>query len=149
MGRGFWMMENISTLSQYNSESANQNTLFKPKNTVRYRYPAGSWGSSTPKYPNPSVKIDYYLSEKLDQPIRLEIKNDAGKVVYHLVSDTTKLEEKAKVVRDMATEDIRFITSKNLAVNKGLNRFEWDFRSTGAWHKKDGRRYKNGPMVPP
>ncbi|MEO1051227.1 MAG: hypothetical protein AAFX87_11400 [Bacteroidota bacterium] len=149
MGRGFWILDNISTLRQYNSESAGQNVLFKPKDTYRYRYPAGSWGSSTPRYPSPSVKIDYYLSEIPDQPIRLEIKDATGKVVYHLVSDTTKLKEKAKVVRDMATEDIRFITSKSLSVKKGLNRFEWDFRSTGPWHKKASNRYKNGPMLPP
>ncbi|NNK73485.1 MAG: hypothetical protein HKO94_09870, partial [Flavobacteriaceae bacterium] len=149
MGRGFWILNDISTLRQYDPENSEQNVLFRPKNTYRYRNPAGSWGSSTPKYPLPSVKIDYYLSEKPDQPIRLEIKDVTGKIVYHIVSDTTKLKEKAKVVRDMATEDIRFITSKSLSVEKGLNRFAWDFSSTGAWHKEKDRRYKNGPIVPP
>ncbi|NNK87506.1 MAG: hypothetical protein HKO90_04425 [Flavobacteriaceae bacterium] len=149
MGRGFWILNNISTLRQYDPESSEQNVLYKPKNTYRYRLPAGSWGSSTPKYPRPSVKIDFYLAEKPDQPIRLEIKNASGRVVYHIVSDTTKLKEQAKVVRDMATEDIRFITSKNLSVKKGLNRFKWDFSSTGAWHKEKDKRYKNGPIVPP
>ncbi|MGB0525781.1 MAG: hypothetical protein ACPGJS_22570 [Flammeovirgaceae bacterium] len=148
MGRGFWILDNISTLRQYNSESAGH-LLFKPKNTYRYRYPAGAWGSSTPKYPRPSVKIDYYLSEKPDQPVRLEIKGETGKVVYHIVSDTTKFKENAKVVRDMATEDIRFIINKRLSIHKGINRFEWDFRSTGAWHQTSSRRYKNGPIVPP
>ncbi|MDW7693118.1 hypothetical protein R9C00_09680 [Flammeovirgaceae bacterium SG7u.111] len=149
MGRGFWILENISTLRQYTPEGVEQHMLFKPKNTVRYRSPAGSWGSETPTYPRPSVKIDYYLSEKADQPIRLEIKDEKGKVVYHIVSDTTKLVEKAKVIRDMATEDIRFITSKSLSTKKGMNRFAWDFRSTGPWHKAASRRYKNGSIVLP
>jgi len=149
MGRGFWILDDISTLKQYNPKGFEENMLFKSKKTYRYRLPSGSWGSSTPKYPSPSVKIDYYLSEKPDEAIRLEIKDETGEVLYNIVSDTTELDETAKVIRDMSTEDIRFITSKSLSLNKGLNRFEWDFRSTGAWHKDDHERYKNGPIVSP
>jgi photosystem II stability/assembly factor-like uncharacterized protein len=149
MGRGFWILDDMSLLRQYEGTKENENVLFKPKDTYRYRMPAGAYRSSTPDYPKPSVKIDYYLAGKAEQPIQLEIKNASGEVVYHIFSDTTKLKEKAKVVRDMATEDVRFITAKNLAVNKGLNRFEWDFESLGPWHKTKSRRYKNGPIVPP
>jgi photosystem II stability/assembly factor-like uncharacterized protein len=149
MGRGFWVLDNVSTLRQYTAINAEENTLFKPKDTYRYRMPAGSYRSSTPEYPRPSVKIDYYLSEKAQQPIHVEIKNASGELVYHIVSDTTKLKQESKVVRDMATEDVRFITNKNLSVKKGLNRFEWEFESIGPWHKTKSRRYKNGPMVPP
>ncbi|MBL7473272.1 hypothetical protein [Robertkochia sediminum] len=149
MGRGFWILDDISPLRQYASERSGENHLYKPKSTYRYRMPSGAWNSTTPKYPNPSVKIDYYLAEKPEQAIELEIKDDMGNVVYHIVSDTTTLKVKEKVVRDMATEEIRFVTNKNLSVKKGMNRFEWNFRSTGAWHKDEGRRYKNGPIVPP
>ncbi|MEM1001141.1 MAG: hypothetical protein AAGH46_00665 [Bacteroidota bacterium] len=149
MGRGFWILNNISTLRQYTKENSKEYALFKPKDTYRYRTPSGSWGSSTPNYPSPSVIIDYYLPEKAKQPLRLEIKDANGNVVYNIVSDTTKMKGETKVVRDMATEDIRFITNKNLETKKGLNRFEWNFRGTGAWHKEKSRRYKNGPVVPP
>lgn len=149
MGRGFWILDDISLLRHYNIEDTEKYTLFKPKNTVRYRMPKGSYGSSTPKYPIPSVKIDYNISEKPNHPIQLEIKNATDKVVYHIVSDTTALTEKDKVIRDMATEDIRYVINKKLTLKKGLNRFEWDFSSTGAWHKDKNRRYKNGPLVPP
>ncbi|THD67398.1 hypothetical protein E7Z59_06970 [Robertkochia marina] len=148
MGRGFWIMDDISTLRQYTTGSTEEHRLFQPKNTVRYRTPAGAYNSTTPEYPNPSIKIDYYLSEKPGQPIALEIKDETGKV-YHIVSDTAKLKQKDKVIRDMATEDIRWVTNKNLSTNQGLNRFEWNFRSTGPWHKQAGRRYQNGPIVPP
>ena len=149
MGRGFWILDAISTLRQYDPEGSGQNMLFGPKDTYRYRMPAGAWGSSTPNYPNPSVKIDYYLSGKPDHPIELEIKDETGKIVYHIVSDTAKLKENEKVIRDMSTENIRFITSTQLSTHKGLNRFKWNFRSTGAWHKKDSKRYQDGPLVPP
>jgi len=149
MGRGFWMLNDMSTLRQYNLNNTEQNNLFTPANTYRYRSPAGSYKSSTPNYPRPSLKIDYYLTEKADKPIQLEFKDEEGKVVYHIVSDTTKLKGKAKVIRDMATEEIRFVTTKNLSIKKGMNRFEWDFEHIGPWHRNKNRRYKNGPLVPP
>lgn len=149
MGRGFWVLNNISTLRQYDPENQEQNILFKPKNTYRYRYPEGSWGSSTPEYPRPSIKIDYFLSEKPGLAIQLQIKDESGKVVYHVVSDTSEIRENTRVIRNMATEEIRFVSSKSLTMNKGFNRFAWDFSSTGAWHKADSRRYQNGPIVPP
>ncbi|MEM9837432.1 MAG: hypothetical protein AAF828_13065, partial [Bacteroidota bacterium] len=150
MGRGFWVLENMSALRTYTPTSANQHELFQPKNTHRYRAPAGSYGSTTPRYPRPAVSIDYYLAEKADQGIRLEIKDEAGKVVYHVVNDTNQLKATAtRVVRDMATEDIRYITNKNLPNEQGLNRFAWNFTSIGPWHKVKNRRYQNGPLVPP
>ncbi|WP_224490950.1 hypothetical protein [Robertkochia flava] len=149
MGRGFWILDNITTLRQYTPEKTGENILFKPKNTFKYRMPSGASNSSSPEYPRPSVKIDYHFPEQPEQPISLEIKDEKGKVVYYIVSDTTQLKEKPTTVRDMSTEDIRFITNKSLSTNKGMNRFEWDFVSTGAWHKEPNRRYKNGPIVPP
>jgi len=149
MGRGFWILDDMSMLRQYDAKNTDQNILFTPKDTYRYRMPAGAYRSSTPDYPRPSLKIDYYLAEKPEQPIRLDIKNDMGDVVYRIISDTTKLKEKGKVVRDMSTEDIRFFTNKKLAVQKGLNRFEWNFEGIGPWHKTKSRRYKNGLMAQP
>jgi photosystem II stability/assembly factor-like uncharacterized protein len=149
MGRGFWVMDDISSLRQYGPEIANKNKLFKPKDTYRYRVATGSWGSDSPDYPGPSIKLDYHLKEKTTTPLKLEIKDATGKVVYRIMSDSIKPTTSAKVVRNMSTEELRFITNKNLANKKGLNRFEWDFRGTGAWHKNRSRRYKNGPVVPP
>ena len=149
MGRGFWILDNISTLRQMDSQELGKSELFKPKDTYRFRLPAGSWGSSRPKYPRPSVKIDYTLAEQAKEALRLEIKDTAGKVVYHVVSDTTKVKIKSQVIRDMATEDVRFVTNNKLSSNKGMNRFNWDFSGTGAWHKSKNKRYKNGPLVPP
>lgn len=149
MGRGFWILDDISTLRQYSKESLSAHQLFQPKSTYRYRIPTGAYNSVSPDYPSPSVKINYYLFEQSKEAIQLDIKDKDGKVVYHIVSDTSKLKEKNKVIRDMATEDIRFVTNKNLSAKQGLHRFEWNFRSTGAWHKNKSRRYKNGPIVAP
>ncbi|MEM9931118.1 MAG: hypothetical protein AAF840_14970, partial [Bacteroidota bacterium] len=149
MGRGFWILDDISTLRQYAPERPDEHALYQPKDTYRYRMPAGSWNSTMPKYPRPAVRLNYYLAEQPEQAIRLQIKDATGQVVYQVVSDTTQLQEPPRVIRDMATEDIRFITSKKLSTKPGLHRFAWDFRRTGAWHNNKNRRYQNGPLVPP
>lgn len=150
MGRGFWVLDDITTLRQNGGQTPVVNTLYKPRDAYRYRYPAGAWGSSTPDYPQPSVNIDYFLADKKDAPIRLEIKDNDGEVVYQIVSDTSKVKEsEVKAIRDMATENIRFITNKKLTKKKGVNRFEWNMRGFGAWDKRQNRRYQNGPMVAP
>lgn len=148
MGRGFWVVDDISSLRQNATPVAN--TLYQPRDTYRYRYPSGAWGSSTPDYPFPSVNINYFIADKIDDPLRLEIKDESGKVVYQAVSDTSKVEDsKVKFVRDMATENIRFIVNKGLSKKKGMKRFNWYMRSLGAWDKNENRRYQNGPMVAP
>ena len=149
MGRGFWILDDMSLLRQMNSGKTTKNVLFKPKKTYRYRMPAGSWGSRTPSYPRPSVKIDYYLAEKPSQPIHLEVKDASGNIVYNIVSGSGNSNEQPKVVRDMATESIRFTTNRNLSVKKGMNRFAWDFSSIGPWHRSKNRRYTGGPLVAP
>ncbi len=150
MGRGFWVLDDISSLRQSNGMTPAVNTLYKPRNTYRYRYPSGAWGSDKPDYPQPSVKIDYYLADETSTPIHLSIKDESGKIVYQLVSDTSKVKgDGIKAIRDMATENVRFVTDKKLTKKKGMNRFEWKMQSLGAWDKRKNRRYKNGPMVAP
>jgi hypothetical protein len=69
--------------------------------------------------------------------------------MYHILSDTTTSAAPAQFIRDMATEEVRYLVDKSLSTDQGLNRFAWDFRSTGAWHSDARRRYQNGPLVPP
>lgn len=147
MGRGFWVMEDVSSLRQM--KSVEDNVLFRPKDTYRYRYPSGARNSSTPKYPRSSVKIDYFLTKVSSAPLSLKIKNEKGEVVYQIVSDTSQLEERTKMIRDMQTENIRFLSVKNLTVKKGLNRFAWEMDVLGPWHKEEKERFSDGPMAPP
>jgi len=148
MGRGFWMVDNVSSLSQIEG-ALSENTLFTPKDTYRYRYPSGARSSVFPKYPRSSVKIDYFLSETPKLPIRLTITAESGVVVYQIVSDTTGKKESSEIIRDMQTENVRFISNKRLSNKKGLNRFSWDMDRLGLWDKDEKRRYQNGPLVSP
>ncbi len=148
MGRGFWVLEDVSSMRQMDLNPT-ENTLYQPKNTYRYRYPSGARNSTRPTYPLTSVKMDYYLHETPSGPISLKVTANNGKVVYQIVSDTSVHEEKPQMVRDMQTENVRYISVKKLSTKKGLNRFTWDMESLGPWHKQGRRRYGNGYLVPP
>lgn len=144
MGRGFWKLGKIGALRQSNFSNINSATLFKPANTIRYRYPSGAGGSRFPTYSRPSVMIDYYLP-KGGSGLRMEIKDGGGNVVATFLNDTTKFEE--QVLTDMSTNNIEYLVNTSLTSKKGLNRFSWDMTMTGAWHKQKNRRYRSGPMV--
>ena len=62
MGRGFWILDNITSLRQDAiTQLRDAPHLFKPDVTIRYRYPMIRSGGTFPKYPRTRVLIDYYL----------------------------------------------------------------------------------------
>ncbi len=151
MGRGFWVLDDISSIRQSTGDNPSEHVLYQPKNTYRYRYPTGASSSKTPKYPQPSVKIDYYLVAKSETHIRLEIENESGEVIYAAMSaDSTKADKKeSKVERNMNTEYVKILSDEKLTNQKGMNRFKWNMKQFGAWHKEEDKRYKRGPLAPP
>ena len=146
MGRGFWILENISSIAQKAFLDTTQVNLFSPLKTIRYQYPSGAYGSTMPKYPRPSAIIDYFLPKK-SKLIKLDIINDQNEIVATLVNDTAKVDPQITV--DMSTNQIEYIIDKSLKSEKGMHRFHWDMTGTGPWHKDQKRKYSNGPMVPP
>ena len=148
MGRGFWILDNITSLRQTEINSlVTEPHLFKPDNTIRYRYPNAR--SSFPKYPRTSVIIDYFIPEGNKEKISLEIVNAYQESVAMILSDSTQLKSTVKEVEDMNLSQILRYVDKKLVGKSGFHRFEWDLRQKGAWNKNKNRSYKNGPMVAP
>ena len=149
MGRGFWILDNITTLRQQEVNNlGNTPLLFKPDNTIRYQYPNIS-RTDFPKYPETSVIIDYYIPEGYKGGIQLEILDERRQTMATIVSDSTQLESSVEEEEDMnLSQTFRYADSK-LEVKSGLNRFNWDLKQKGAWAKNENRRFKNGPMVAP
>lgn len=148
MGRGFWILDNITSLRQAQINTLTETPhLFKPDNTIRYRYPNAR--SSFPSYPRTSVIIDYYIPKDTKGGIQLEILNANKEVVSTILSDSTKLKSTVKEVEDMNLSQILRYVDKKLIDKPGLNRFDWDLSQKGAWNKDKNRRYKGGPMVAP
>lgn len=149
MGRGFWILENISTLSQMENLKANEIKLFKPKPSYRYKYPSGAYTSVMPRYPRPAVIIDYVLTDSLDTPITLEIINDKNEVINTFFSSDQEKKIPDEVIDNMSTNQIEYIVDNGLSTNLGFNRYKWYMTESGPWHENKNRRYKNGPFAAP
>ncbi len=149
MGRGFWVLDDISSLRQWSESDAFTSQLFAPAEVYRYRMPSGAYRSSMPDYPRASVKIDYYLPGKPEEALTLEIRNTRGERVYRAVGKGKKRQSRTWAERDMATEEVRYLLDNQLTGEKGWNRFEWTLERFGPWNPNESRRYRNGPMVPP
>lgn len=149
MGRGFWILDNITSLRDSEVTQLKESPkLFKPDNTIRYRNPFAS-RSSFPKYPQTSVIIDYFIPETSKDKLKLEILDANNVPVATIVSDSTQLKSTTKVVEDMNLSQTFVFVNKKLSEKPGLNRFEWNLRQKGAWHKEKKHSYKYGPMVSP
>ncbi|TLP79172.1 WD40/YVTN/BNR-like repeat-containing protein [Maribacter sp. ACAM166] len=148
MGRGFWILDNITSLRNPKIVDLNDTPiLFKPDNTIRYRTPRAS--GDFPNYPATSVLIDYYLPKELKKGVQLEILDANKNSIATIVSDSTQLKSTSEEVEDMGLSMIFSYFDAKLETKKGLNRFQWDMRQKGAWSDKKSRSFKNGPMVSP
>ncbi|MGB5190981.1 WD40/YVTN/BNR-like repeat-containing protein [Robiginitalea sp.] len=148
MGRGFWILDQIGPIRQQDLATLSEVHLFKPAKTIRYRIPSGAWNGDTPSYPRPGVMLDYFLPDKSEQPVKLEIRDATGQVLTAFSSDSIA-DVTGGARRDMGTNFTEFLVSESLTKHKGLNRFLWDMTMAGPWSSNENRKYRNGPMVAP
>tara|TARA_R110002051_G_scaffold137916_2_gene210569 strand:- start:72069 stop:75062 length:2994 start_codon:yes stop_codon:yes gene_type:complete len=148
MGRGFWILDNITSLRNPTMVSLKDTpVLFQPNNTIRYRSPRGS--GDFPNYPSTGVFIDYYLPKEGKNEVQLEILDANKNSIATIVSDSTKVKSTKEEVDNMSLSMSFSYFDTKLETEKGINRFQWDMLQKGAWNDKESRSYKNGPMVPP
>ncbi|MAD98628.1 MAG: hypothetical protein CMB99_15000 [Flavobacteriaceae bacterium] len=149
MGRGFWILDNITALRDSNINNlSDQPVLFQPDNTVRYRYPKIRGTRGAAQYPRTSVIIDYYLPKGNASNIQLDILDANNNLVASIVSDK-KMMSKVTEVEDMNLSQVFRYVDRRLENKGGFNRFRWDMRSKGAWSSNERYRYKRGPLVAP
>ncbi|MDQ2889024.1 MAG: hypothetical protein M3R65_00540 [Gemmatimonadota bacterium] len=87
-GRGFWVIDDISSLRQMNDTVRNSDAyLFKPGDTVSY-IEGGDEGTplqkDEPQTENPpsGAAIDYYLKSAASGPVTIEILDSSGAVLH-------------------------------------------------------------------
>jgi len=146
MGRGFWILDNLSPLYQ-DADLDSDVVLFQPKNDVRMRY-RGTSKKSIPYYPTAGINIDYYLPNDIENQIRLDILNSDETIIRSYFSEIP-VEENETKEQDMATGFIKEGISSALKTKKGTHRFTWDMRHAGPWDKKASRAFKSGPLAIP
>lgn len=143
MGRGFYVLDNLSSLHDTNFEGlAGSAYLFKPRDTYRYKFPKMRSGN----YPRPAVHIDYFLPDSLTTPLRLDIANEEGKMIKTIISGKSLDKEE---LENMQLSEVLYIAVENLETGAGFHRFNWDMTHAGPWHKSKNRRYRSGPRAKP
>lgn len=141
MGRGFWILDNISSIRDLAEVSTKSAHLFKPKDGIRYR----TRGAAGLDYPSAGVVMEYFIADKGEE-VKLEIMNNSGKVVRSFVSG--KPEPAVNTERDMSTEFSNPPAAGGLPNKVGVNRFNWNMRHHGGWSANPNRSFRgNGPMV--
>ncbi len=150
MGRGFWIMDNLSPLRQEDMAwTSKQAHLLPPADQYRHSY-RGNGANAIPKYPDPGVTIDYYLGEDLKDQLILDILDAGNNLVRRFTSaeverDTSQEEAEP----DMATGFLPLTKEGELKSEKGFHRFTWNLRRPGPWDKEAEDSGEGGPRVSP
>ncbi len=130
-GRSFWILDDITPLRQL-SEQTNKDKiiLYAPEPAIRVRW---NMNTDTPlaqeepagKNPPDGAVIDYYLSEKMNGPMTLEILDSTGKTVRRYRSDD--------VLAKIPDQNIPLYwlrPQQVLSTEAGAHRFLWDLHET-------------------
>jgi photosystem II stability/assembly factor-like uncharacterized protein len=130
-GRSFWILDDITPLRQITPDLAqNDVILYKPQDTYRVRWSTYSDTPITQEEPqgqNPpdGAIINYYLKEKLNSPVILEIFDVSGKSVRKFSS-----EDKPYELPDLNIPLYWIRPQQILSAEAGSHRFMWDLHYT-------------------
>ncbi len=130
-GRGFWILDDITPLRQIAAHekaiSSSSVYFFKPEEAIRARI-NGNWDQpfsvEVPHAPNPpyGAIVDYYLSQKPDGPIELQVLDSHGHLVRTITSTPPPpVEGQAYPRYWLASPE-----SLALSTHLGLNRVNWN-----------------------
>lgn len=161
MGRGFWIMDDVSPLRQAASvlapeggtaaggaarfSTAADEHLFTPRPAMRLRHAPSARRPGWPEYPPASAAIDYWLKTAPDGFVRIMIADAKGRTVREYTSE-------APAADTAGGQGMRAPRRGGLPTRvparAGTNRFHWDLRYAGADPSAPGGG-SDGPFVPP
>ncbi len=145
MGRGFWILDNITALHHISPEVTNSEVhLFPIRDAYRVRYGSGG-GNAAPTYPRPGMVIDYYFNEEQVGEFSLEIVNEEGVVVRKIEAEEFQPESEA--VQGMRGPVSRRPAATALQRGAGMHRYTWNLRHNG-FELPEGGSF-SGPVLPP
>lgn len=151
MGRGFWIMDDLTPLHGLTEQVASADAhLFGVRDAYRMRYGGGFGGRAAhePEYPPVGVNIDYRIGRDAQGPVRLTISDGEGNVVREFSSEAPGevMVPEAPGMREWRLEAIGTPRTPN---ETGTHRFVWDLRHPGPWAANPNRAGRGGPMVAP
>ncbi len=152
MGRGFWILYDLTPCHEVNVETARANHLFQVKPPYRLygsRRSRGDRASHEPHYPSPGANIDYYLEREPSGELKLEILDADEEVLRAFSSDTLGEKNVLPEEASMREWSLEIVGTPKLTKDAGMHRFLWDLRYAGPWNEDAERSGRNGPLVAP
>ena len=149
MGRSFWILDNLTPLHQMKDPVGAPALLLAPRAALRTRHPAMGGrgaGAAVPEYPPPGATIDYYLSQKIGDDLKLEILDSTGIVIRRYQGRAN--EDATRPTQGMRAPVSGGAPPGRLTARPGLNRFVWDLRHGEAEESAAGRDLP-GPLALP
>lgn len=126
-GRGFWVLDDLFVVRQAaNGIAGQQLRLFTPGPT-ELKHSAGSAGTFEASNPAHGVPLYYYLDEKTEGPLSIEILDSEGNTVRSYSSEEGDY-ERCKISN---MDPRRPFKLKYPATASGLNKWTWDMQSQG------------------
>ena len=127
-GRGFWILDGISTLRQIDAKTFDADgVLFKPGTAIRFEWnkntdtPLPPWEPAGQNPPDGAI-LEYFLKQPASGVVTLEILDAAGGVIRRYAST-----DKPREIRDEGNVPYYWIRpSQILSAGAGLHRFVWD-----------------------
>jgi len=134
-GRGFWVIDNITSLRQLGADVAKANAyLFQPADAYLLT-PGNDNGTPMPRdepiAENPpfGAMIDYYLKSNVSGPVTIEIMDPAGEVIRKYSSEDKPAAVNLETL-NIPTYWVR--TPETVPTTAGMHRWIWDLRPTPA-----------------
>jgi photosystem II stability/assembly factor-like uncharacterized protein len=157
MGRGFWILDNVTPLQQLTDEVQNAEAhLYEPREAYRMRYQGtmlrGGVRSHDPEFLDPGAIIDYSLASTQSGDVTLEIMDGVGNVLRGFSSSSEGYVEPGN--QERRAPYLNRLSQPRLETGAGHHRFTWDLRHPGSTAPASatglyGRPGGNGPMVAP
>jgi photosystem II stability/assembly factor-like uncharacterized protein len=155
MGRGFWILDDISPLQQMSARvAAAPSHLFEPRPAYRLRYSgygmfSGVDPAQFPQYVDPGATIYYSLASAPAGEVTIDILDRAGAVVRSFSSAAAGERAVEPEAASMRAPRMERVGTPALAKTPGLHRFVWDLAHPGPWSPDTNRSGREGPMVAP
>ena len=162
MGRGFWILDELSLLRQLDDTLRSGNAhLFKPGEAYRYEYRTRNYASGSPEYIEPGAVVDFYLPDSTHAPVLLEFLDEEGNTVRSFVGRFDALDDRQEEgpadepEMDMSAPEPVPPTAGDIRLKPGHNRFIWDLRYPGevipADEEGSSKRFGpgSGPVIVP
>jgi hypothetical protein len=144
MGRGFWILDDLTPLHHLGGATATTARLVPPREATRMRYPSMGGRPEVPEYPAPAATIDYWLPATPPREIALEILDREGRPIHREVGRPAATDPAPG--QGMRAPARTAPATRGLTARPGHNRYRWDLRiDDGA----GGGRSLPGPLAAP